>query len=97
MTTIYDVLRRPLLTEKSSHQFSKLGQYAFEVSSDATKSMIKEAVEVIFDVTVDKVATMVMPAKTLTRGRRARIRKPKWKKAVVTLAQGDSIQLFEGV
>lgn len=99
MTTIYDVLRRPLLTEKSSHQFSKLHQYVFEVSSDATKSMIKDAVETLFDVTVERVNVMNMPAKRTrrARSRRLSVRRSGYKKAIVTLADGDSIDVFEGV
>ena len=99
MTTIYDVLRRPLLTEKSSHQFSKLGQYAFEVSSDATKSMIKDAVEVLFDVTVERVNVLNVPAKRTrrARSRRLEVRRSGYKKAIVTLASGDRIDVFEGV
>jgi large subunit ribosomal protein L23 len=99
MTTVYDVLRRPLLTEKSSHQFAKLGQYAFEVSSDATKSMIKDAVEVLFDVTVERVNVMNVPAKRTrrARSRRLAVRRSGYKKAIVTLAPGDRIDVFEGV
>ncbi len=79
MTTIYDVLRRPLLTEKSSHQYAKLHQYAFEVSNDATKRMIKDAVEILFDVTVERVNVMNVPAKRTRRARsRRRIRSPQW-------------------
>ena len=63
----------------------------------ANKFLVKDAVEAAFDVTVNSVNVMVMPAKTSRRGRRVVIRKPKWKKAVVTLAPGESIQLFEGV
>jgi large subunit ribosomal protein L23 len=69
-------------------------QYTFEVSSRSNKIQIKEAIEVIFDVTVDKVATMVMPAKRGQRGRRIYQRKKAWKKAIVTLAAGQSIDLF---
>jgi large subunit ribosomal protein L23 len=72
-------------------------QYAFEVDARANKFQVKEAVETAFDVDVVRVNMMVMPAKTTRRGNNIRIRKPKWKKAVVTLAPGDSIQLFEGV
>ena len=99
MTTIYDVLRRPLLTEKSSHQFSKLGQYAFEVSSDSTKSMIKDAVEVLFDVTVERVNVLNVPAKRTrrARSRRLEVRRSGYKKAIVTLSSGDRIDVFEGV
>jgi large subunit ribosomal protein L23 len=99
MTSIYDVLRRPILTEKSSHQYSKLNQYVFEVDKNANKSMIKEAVEAIFDVKVVKVNTMIMPAKRSRRAlsRRVLVRKSAYKKAVVTLAPGDTIGVFEGV
>ena len=94
---IYDVIVRPVVTEKTMWDAQLDNKYVFEVDMKANKMMVKDAVETAFDVSVEQVNTMVMPAKTLTRGRRARIRKPKWKKAVVTLAQGDSIQLFEGV
>ena len=99
MTSIYDVLRRPILTEKSSHQYGKLNQYVFEVANDATKSMIKEAVETIFDVKVQRVNTMIMPAKRSRRARSRRIliRRSAYKKAIVTLAPGDTIAVFEGV
>ncbi len=91
---IYDVIRRPLITEKSSIQADDLNQYVFEVASNANKIQIKEAVEVIFDVTVNKVNTMVMPAKRGRRGRNWFMRSKQWKKAVVTLAEGDEIELF---
>lgn len=99
MTSIYDVLRRPILTEKSSHQYAKLNQYVFEVANDATKSMIKEAVETLFDVKVVKVNTMIMPAKRSRRAqsRRVLVRRSMYKKAVVTLEDGDTIPAFEGV
>jgi large subunit ribosomal protein L23 len=99
MTSIYDVLRRPILTEKSSHQYAKLNQYVFEVATNATKSTIKEAVETIFDVKVLRVNTMVMPAKRSrrARSRRVLIRRSAYKKAVVTLVAGNSISVFEGV
>jgi len=99
MTSIYDVLRRPILTEKSSHQYAKLNQYVFEVANQATKSMIKEAVETLFDVKVVKVNTMIMPAKRSRRAqsRRVLVRRSMYKKAVVTLADGDTIPAFEGV
>jgi large subunit ribosomal protein L23 len=99
MTTIYDVLRRPLITEKTNYQLSVLNQYAFEVSPDATKAMVKEAVETIFDVTVERVNIMRTPAKRSirARSRRMMVRKPGIKKAIVTLAEGESIEIFEGV
>ena len=99
MTTIYDVLRRPLLTEKSSHQYVKLHQYAFEVALDANKNMIKDAVETLFDVTVERVNVMNVPAKRTrrARSRRLSVRRSGYKKAIVTLAAGDTIDAFEGV
>ncbi|HIE57323.1 MAG TPA: 50S ribosomal protein L23 [Anaerolineales bacterium] len=99
MTTIYDVLRRPLQTEKSSHQYTKLNQYAFEVASNATKTMIKDAVETLFDVKVERVNVINVPAKRTRRAqsRRLAVRRSGYKKAIVTLADGDSIDVFEGV
>lgn len=99
MTTMYEVLRRPLVTEKTSYQSGKLRQYSFEVRQDATRTMVKDAVETLFDVKVERVNIVNMPAK---RGRRARsrrllVRKPSFKKAVVTLEEGQTLPIFEGV
>lgn len=99
MTTIYDVLRRPLVTEKSSYQSGKLGQYTFEVAGDATRTLVKDAVETMFDVKVDNVNILNAPAK---RGRRSKsrrllVRKSGFKKAIVTLAEGQTLEIFEGV
>ena len=84
---IYEVLRRPVITEKTM-----LG-----VDMRANKLQVKEAVQVAFNVTVTDVNVTVMPVKTTRRGKRVNIRKAKWKKAVVALAPGNSIQMFEGV
>lgn len=91
---IYDVIRRPVITEKSSIQSDELNQFVFEVAHEANKIQIKEAVQVIFEVSVTKVNTMVMPAKRGRRGRNWYMRSKQWKKAVVTLAEGDTIELF---
>lgn len=91
---LYDVLVRPVVTEKTSEMADDKRQYTFEVDMRANKIQVKEAIEVIFDVTVDKVATMVVPAKRGQRGRRIYQRKKAWKKAIVTLAPGQSIDLF---
>ncbi len=93
---IYDVLIRPVVTEKSVI-IADAGQYVFQVDLRANKMQIRDAVEAAFNVTVRDVNTMVMPAKINRRGSRELVRKPKWKKAVVTLKPGDRIQLFEGV
>lgn len=100
MTETFNVLIRPLVTEKSSYQSSKLNQYAFVVAEEATRTMVKEALELAFDVTVARVNIMNAPAK---RGRRARsrrllVRRPSFKKAIVTLAAGSKpLEIFEGV
>jgi len=92
---LYEVLRRPLVTEKAT--FLKEGdKYAFEVASSASKSQIKEAVERAFKVEVSKVNVMTMPGKTRRFGRRQVTSSP-WKKAVVTLTPGHKITFFEGV
>jgi len=91
---LYDILLRPVITEKQSIMTDELGQYVFEVASNANKIQIKEAIEVIFEVKVNKVNTMVMPAKRGMRGRHPYQRSQQWKKAIVTLAEGYKIELF---
>lgn len=93
---IYDILIRPIVTEKSVLG-GEIGQYTFEVNGRANKIQVKDAVETAFKVTVVDVHTLLMPAKVTRRGSREIVRKGKWKKAVVTLKPGDRIQLFEGV
>ncbi len=97
-TTIYDVLRRPLITEKTNDQ-ARLNQYSFEVRNDATRTLVKDAVETIFKVNVERVNIIVTPGKTKRnpRNRRMSVKKPVIKKAVVTLAAGEKIPFFEGV
>jgi large subunit ribosomal protein L23 len=99
MSTIYDVLRRPIVTEKSNFQNSKLHQYVFEVAVDATKILVKDAVESLFNVGVLQVNVMNVPPKRTRRwkSRRLLVRRSTYKKAIVTLAEGDTIDVFEGV
>jgi len=99
MATIYDVLRRPIITEKSAYQSSNLNQYAFEVDGRANKQQIKEAVETLFDVKVERVNVVNQPPKVgrSLRNRRMQVRRSAYKKAIVTLKQGDRIDVFEGV
>jgi large subunit ribosomal protein L23 len=94
---LYDVIRRPVITEKSTEMTEDLNQYVFEAALTANKIQIREAVKFIFDVEVTKVRTMVMPAKRGRRGRNWYRRTKQWKKAIVTLAPGESIDLFKGV
>ncbi len=91
----YAVLLRPLITEKST---SLAGQdkYVFEVDLRANKPQIREAVELAFGVQVRAVNTMIVKGKNRRFGRNA-TKQPDWKKAIVTLQPGDTIELFEGI
>ena len=89
------ILRRPIITEKST-DLQDQGRYAFEVAPSATKHDIKRAVELAFQVKVVKVNTMNVHGKRKRLG--PRTTKPRgWKKALVTLAAGETITIFEGV
>ena len=93
----YDVIRRPIVTEKSNILNSEYNQFVFEVAMTANKHQIKEAVELIFEIPradILQVRTMVVAAKRGRRGRKEYIRQRQWKKAIVTLASGRSIELF---
>jgi large subunit ribosomal protein L23 len=99
MSTIFDVLRRPLVTEKTSSQSGKANQYSFVVADEATRTQVKDAIETLYDVKVVSVNIMNTSAK---RGRRLRsrqllIRKGAFKKAIITLAEGQTLPIFEGV
>jgi large subunit ribosomal protein L23 len=88
------VLKRPIVTEKS-HLLGEQGRYVFEVDSGASKHDIAKAVEWAFDVKVVKVNTLTVPGKVKRYGQRPS-KQPDWKKAIVSLQAGDTIQLFEG-
>lgn len=90
-----DLLIRPVVTEASTQMMAE-GKYTFQVALRATKPEIAKAVEKLFQVKVKKVHTMRVPGKLRRQGRTAGYR-PDWKKAIVTLAEGQSITLFEGV
>jgi large subunit ribosomal protein L23 len=94
---VYQVLRRPIVTERTTEELQPANQYAFEVDIRANKLQVKEAVEVAFGVHVKRVNVIRMPAKVGRYGRRSVVKQSLWKKAIVTLAPGDSIQFFEGV
>jgi large subunit ribosomal protein L23 len=97
--SVFDIIRRPIVTEKSNYMSSFLNQYVFEVDYDAKKSTIKDAIETIFDVKVERVNVMIVPAKQSrsVSSRRMRTRSGAYKKAIVTLAEGERIPIFEGV
>ena len=92
---VFEVLRRPLITEKSTIMQDGQNKYAFEVDSRANKVQVKTAVEESFSVKVTGVNMLTVKGKRKRFGRRL-VQKPSWKKAVVSLRAGDKIQLFEG-
>ena len=94
---VEDVIKRPLyLTEKGAKLREEQNKYTFEVDLEANKLQIKDAVETLFKVTVDDVHTLVMRGHMRRMGRTyAKTRN--WKKAIVTVREGDSIDFFEGV
>ncbi|MBA3028177.1 MAG: 50S ribosomal protein L23 [Desulfobacteraceae bacterium] len=92
----YDIIKRPLITEKTNLQKEDLNQITFEVDPRANRIEIKKAVENIFSVSVQNVRTLNVKGKTKRRGL-VLGRKKDWKKAVVTLKPGQRIDFFEGV
>ena len=91
---LYEVIKRPLITEQTTLMASELNQFVFEVNLNANKIQIKEAIETIFNVDVIKVSTMIQPLKRGRRGRKFYQRSAEWKKAIVTLPKGQTISLF---
>ena len=95
MPALHNIVVRPVVTEKSSASYQARKEYAFEVHPEANKHQIRDALQKLFGVTVTAVRTMQMRRHEVTRGR-ARGATARWKKAVVTLKEGDSIAVFEG-
>ena len=95
MAALHDVVVKPLVTEKSSAAYQNRKEYAFQVATHATKRDVKAALEKLFGVTVTRVRTMQMRRIEVMRGR-TRGKTEAWKKALVTLKDGDSIAVFEG-
>jgi large subunit ribosomal protein L23 len=96
MTEPRRIVRRALVTEKGTHMRESGNQYLFEVDPRANKFEIRKAVEAIFSVEVEGVRTVRMKGKTKRVGAHSG-RRPHWKKAIVTLKKGHSIELFEQV
>ena len=92
----YDIIRRPVISEKTSIQKETANQVSFEVDRRANRVEIKRAIENIFNVRVSSVKTMQIKGKVKQRGRIVGKRKD-WKKAIVTLLPGQRIDFFEGV
>ncbi len=91
----HKIIIRPLITEKNTNLMA-LNKYSFEVNGSANKLQIKQAIEEVFSVTVTAVHTMNVRGKLRRRGNRYGY-SADWKKAIVTLAEGNRIELFEGV
>ncbi len=97
MRSVYDVIIRPIITEQSMEQ-TDIKKYAFEVARDANKAEIKNAVETIFGVKVEKVTTVNYDGKVKQTGRYPKGRSAAWKKAVVRLTEkSKAIEFFEGM
>jgi large subunit ribosomal protein L23 len=95
-----DILLKPIVTEKLTAQGEKLNKYGFVVSRRANKIQIKKAVEEMYGVTVENINTMVYAGKTKSRSTRTGViegKKNSFKKAMVTLAQGETIDFYSNI
>lgn len=95
-----EVLVKPILTEKANAQQDKLRRYAFKVARKANKLEIKKAIQEFYGVTVTEVNTAVIPGKNKTRYTKAGFvkgQKPAYKKAFVTVAEGETIDLYGSI
>ncbi len=95
MANLMQIVVRPLITEKSSTAFQERGEYVFEVHPEATKGQIREALKQLFGVTAVTVRTMQMRRNAVARGKTRGVT-PRWKKAIVTLKDGESLAVYEG-
>ena len=100
MRVLEDILVKPLVTEKSTATQEKSNRFSFVVMKGANKLEIKKAIETMYGVSVDKVWTHVIPAKAKTRFTKSGVasgRKPAFKKAIVSLVEGDTIDFYENI
>jgi large subunit ribosomal protein L23 len=95
MSSLHRTIVRPIVTEQSSMAYQARGEYTFRVASDATKTTIRAAIEQLFGVKVTGVWTSNQRGKSRRVGQQVG-RRPHWKKAVVKLKDGDTIDIFEG-
>jgi large subunit ribosomal protein L23 len=96
MPTLHRTIVRPVVTEKSSAAYQERGEYTFEVHPEATKPAIRQAIEALFGVKVTGVWTSQQRGKPRRVGQTAAGLRPRWKKAIVTLRDGDTLDIFEG-
>jgi len=100
MDIIEEILIRPVITEKSNDLSEKQNRFVFVVAKSANKLSIKRAIESMYNVSVDKVWTMIMPAKAKTRYTKSGVangRKKAYKKAIVSLVEGDTIDFYSNI
>ena len=95
MADLHQIVVKPLITEKSSAAWQARGEYVFEVHPDATKPQIREALKQLFGVNAVSVRTMQMRRNAVARARTRGVT-ARWKKAIVTLKDGESLAVFEG-
>ena len=95
MPTKHEVIVRPLITEKTSAAYQDRGEYTFQVHPNASKPQIRQAIEELFGVKVTNVWTASQRGKEKRMGQSIG-RRPNWKKAIVKLREGDTIEIFEG-
>jgi large subunit ribosomal protein L23 len=95
MSTLHRTIIRPVMTEKTSARYHERSEYTFEVAPDANKAAIRQAIERLFGVKVTGVWTANVRGKT-RRVAKSAGRRPNWKKAIVQLREGDTIDVFEG-
>jgi large subunit ribosomal protein L23 len=94
MRTVYEVVKRPIISEKSTALAEVGNRYAFEVAPQANKHEIRDAVQQLFNVKVTAVRTMTVHGKVKRTGR-FESKRANWKKALVTLAEGQKIDFFQ--
>lgn len=95
MADLHQIVVKPMITEESSAAFQARGEYVFEVHPDATKPQIREALKQLFGVNAVSVRTMQMRRNAVARARTRGVT-ARWKKAIVTLKDGESLAVFEG-
>lgn len=94
MKSVYEVIKRPIISEKSSVLSELGGKYVFEVATSANKHEIRDAVQALFKVNVRQVRTLMVPGKT-KRLAKSVVKRTNWKKAIVTLGEGQKIDFFQ--
>jgi large subunit ribosomal protein L23 len=94
MRTVYEVIKRPIISEKSTALSEVAGKYVFEVAPTANKHEIRDAVQALFKVNVTEVRTLMMHGKVKRRGL-FETKRTNWKKAIVSLKDGQKIDFFQ--